>query len=86
MAKKYTLTTTVAKEVAALTGRGTVISTDRLSDGRRNLRVMGWMCNDYKKAIALLEKVGCKVEPVMRKQFWFVGKHKISSIRVLENV
>ena len=54
-----TKTYRVAAAVKALTGNGSVIFNDRLSDGRRSLKVWQWGYHDYLMASALLNNHGC---------------------------
>lgn len=64
-----TTTTKVAKKVIAKTGRGSTIFNDKLSDGRRSLKVWGWGEAEYLKAKKKLEKKGCTVKVVKVKSY-----------------
>lgn len=60
--RKVTQTTKVANAVIALTGRGWMKFNDKLRDGRRSLKVLGWDYDDYDNAARLLRVMGCEVE------------------------
>jgi hypothetical protein len=63
-----TLTTKVAQVVKAMTGKGTVIFNDPLSNGGRSLKVWGWTQMEYGRAQAMLSEAGCKAEIVVKKR------------------
>jgi len=62
--RTVTQTTKVANAVIALTGRGWMKFNDKLKDGTRSLKVLGWDVEDYKKAARLLTVMGCEVKIV----------------------
>lgn len=53
-----TLTTMVARQISA---RATIYN-DRMTDGRRSLKVPNWMYADYMEASKRLINLGCDVE------------------------
>ena len=59
--RKVTKTTQIANAVIELTGHGWMKFNDRLKDGRRSLKVIGWNDEDYKQAAKLLTVMGCDV-------------------------
>lgn len=64
MAKHITLTARTARFVCCRPScrKDTVIFNDKLSDGRRSLKVWGWTDDDYDLCAHLLKIAGCKVE------------------------
>jgi hypothetical protein len=56
-----TKTGAIARAVIAMTGRGHMVFNDRLTDGRRSLKVWGWTDKDYETARELLTRAGCQV-------------------------
>ena len=62
--RKVTQTTQIANAVIKLTGHGWMKFNDRLKDGRRSLKVIGWNYEHYKSAAKLLRVMGCEVELV----------------------
>ena len=60
--RKVTQTTKVATAVCKLTGRGWMKFNDKLKDGRRSLKVVGWDYKDYKSAEMVLKVMGCEVD------------------------
>jgi hypothetical protein len=56
-----TKTFRAAAQVRNLTGVDTVIFNDRLVDGRRSLKVLGWTYDQYLRTADILEQQGCKV-------------------------
>ena len=59
-----TKTAQIARAVTAITGRGFLMFNDRLSDGRRSLKVWGWTFKDYEMARELLTRAKCQVQVV----------------------
>ena len=59
-----TKTTKVANAVIELTGHGWMKFNDRLKDGTRSLKVLGWTDEDYAQTAKLLTVMGCKVKIV----------------------
>ena len=59
--QNITKTTRVATAVSKLTGRGWIKFNDKLKDGRRSLKVLGWTDDDYEQAAKLLRVMGCDV-------------------------
>ena len=62
--QNITKTTRVATAVSKLTGRGWIKFNDKLKDGTRSLKVIGWTDKDYTEAAKLLRLMGCKVDIV----------------------
>lgn len=57
-----TKTRLAARMIIETTGKGHTIFNDKMSDGRRSLKVWGWSREEYVQAKALLEQMGCKVQ------------------------
>lgn len=59
-----TQTFKVASAIRTLTGKGSVIFNDKLVDGRRSLKVWGWIYAEYAEAADILRKQGHEVTMV----------------------
>lgn len=62
--RNITKTTRIATAVCDITGRGWMKFNDRLKDGTRSLKVLGWTEEDYDGAAGLLRVMGCEVKVV----------------------
>lgn len=72
-----TKTTTIARAVIAITGRGIKVFNDPLVDGRRSLKVWGWQEEDYNLANNLLTSAGCKVTKVKTHKSQWKGRTRL---------
>jgi len=59
-----TQTFKVASAIRTITGKGSVIFNDKLVDGRRSLKVWGWMYAEYAEAADILRQHGHEVTMV----------------------
>ena len=78
-----TKTGQVAKQIMS-TGRGHYAFNDKLKDGRRSLKVVGWGYSDYTKAKDMLEQLGCVAEIIKtttHRGTAFHGKRTCSVVR-----
>jgi hypothetical protein len=83
-----TKTRLVARTVCDVTGKGHVIFNDKMADGRRSLKVWGWGEDEYYRAKAQLEVMGCTVKLVVKERFdarWG-GNLVVRRLHVTENV
>lgn len=85
--RKVTQTTKVANAVIELTGRGWMKFNDKLKDGQRSLKVLGWTDEDYVQAAKLLRVMGCEAEVVVFGAFnWRAGRgYAQTRLHVKEN-
>lgn len=67
--RKVTATTHAANAVKAVTGNGWMKFNDKLKDGRRSLKVLGWTIEDYKMAQAILNMAGHEAE-IVEFELW----------------
>ena len=77
-----TKTTRVATAVSKLTGRGWIKFNDKLKDGTRSLKVIGWTDKDYTEAAKLLRLMGCEVELVQFAGYSFRGGRNYTQTRL----
>jgi hypothetical protein len=59
-----TQTFKVASAIRTISGRGSTIFNDKLVDGRRSLKVWGWMYAEYAQAADILRQQGHEVSMV----------------------
>lgn len=82
---KSTMTTAAANTVTHMSGRGWMRFNDRLKDGRRSLKVLGWKPEDYRLAQELLERAGCEVDLVeFASESRYYGWHTVHRLHVTE--
>ena len=83
--RKSTATTKAANAVIKATGKGWMKWNDRLKDGRRSLKVLGWTRKEYEMAKQMLDSAGHKTELVDIDSYnWRSGAHTVSRLRVKE--
>ena len=70
-----TKTTQVARSIIRNTGKGTFVFNDKLTGGRRSLKVWGWCDPEYRAAKQMLEAQGCKVDMVTFRTHKWGGLH-----------
>ena len=80
--RKVTMTTTCANVVCEMKGRGWMKFNDKLKDGRRSLKVLGWTDEDYADAAKLLTLMGCDVETVAFAGYSFRGGRNYTQTRL----
>lgn len=62
--KKMTATTAAANAVIEVTGKGWLKFNDKLKDGKRSLKVLGWTQKEYEMAQYILDMAGHETELV----------------------
>ena len=80
--RNITKTTKVANAVMELTGHGWMKFNDKLKDGTRSLKVLGWSNDDYKQAAKLLRVMGCEVKVVEFDGYSFRGGRSYMQTRL----